>query len=95
MEFTKVWKREFNAALKLLGAEDVVHRVGHFTVSGNFTVRGQPWYYSMSDVRWSQERIFVRKCKDYNDFTGEINHYVPATRSGEFLVELGRIIKNG
>lgn len=75
-EFFRTFKKEFTDELKSIGATDIVFSRGHFYVSGFFTVRGQAWYFSMSDVRYfNDKRIMYRTAKNYKDYTGGQNRY--------------------
>jgi hypothetical protein len=75
------WHRKFKNAFKKFlterGATDVqIGKPNHFDMSGFFTVKGQAWYFSISDIRWSKEKMLVRTAKDYKDYTGGRNLFV-------------------
>jgi len=69
------WHRKFkNAFTKFLAARGIadiqIGKPNHFDMSGFFTVKGQAWYFSISDLRWSKTTMLVRTAKDYKDYTG-------------------------
>lgn len=76
--FVSTFKREFTKELKTVGATDIVIKPGHFYVSGFYTVKGQVWYVSVSDVRGGPRALSLlyRTAKDYKDFSGGSNQYV-------------------
>lgn len=75
--FARTFKKELTAELKTVGAENITFSVGHFYVSGFYTVKGQAWYFSISDVRFFRdERILYRTATSYKDYTGGANQYV-------------------
>lgn len=77
-EFFELFKRSFNKELKCIGATDIEYSKGHFYLSGFFTVEGQAYYFSISDVRSSfgkPDSLLVRTAKDYKDYTGGANNY--------------------
>ena len=76
--FARIFKKEFTSELKSIGATDIVFSVGHFYISGFFTIGTQAWYFSIPDVRGSEHKmpqLLYRIAKDYKDYTGGINHY--------------------
>lgn len=75
--FFTTFKKEFIAELSTINATDIKITENHFYISGFFTVNSQCFYFSMSDVRFfNNKRIMYRKVKHYRDFTGERNLYV-------------------
>lgn len=83
MNFVRTFRSEFTKELKSIGATDIQIGKGHFYVSGFFTVDGQAWYFSLSDVRGIQYclnqscmgKLLYRTAKNYKDFTGGQNRY--------------------
>ena len=78
-EFYRIFKSEFTRELKTIGATNIKFNRGHFYVSGFFTVNGQPYYFSLPDVRGSEYKmpqLMYREVEDYKDFTGKLNRYV-------------------
>ena len=84
--FTRVFKKEFTKELKSIAATDIVFSVGHFYVSGFFTVNGQPYYFRLPDVRGMDYclkanpdstlcQLLYRTARDYKDYTGGENRY--------------------
>ncbi len=90
--FTKVFKKEFSRELQSIGATDIVFSVGHFYISGFFTVNAQPYYFSvpvlpikfkvrgMNHLKTHPDsstcKLLYRTAKDYKDYTGGVNRYV-------------------
>lgn len=78
-QFYRTFKNEFTKELKSIGATAIVFSRGHFYISGFFTVDGQAWYFSISDVRGSEYRmpqLMYRTAKHYKDYTGGSNQWV-------------------
>lgn len=74
--FCRTFKKEFKDELKTIRAKDIVFHCGHFYISGFYTIDYQPYYFSISDVRYFPEpKMLIRKAKDYQDYTGETNTY--------------------
>lgn len=75
--FATSFKNDFKKELKSVGATDIKFSVGHFYISGFYTLEGQAYYFSISDVRFfPEERLLYRTAKDYKDFSGGTNRYV-------------------
>lgn len=78
--FCKTFKSEFTTELKAIGAKLTDFNVGHFFVSGFFSINGKYFYFSLSDVRGMefQEHIdlLYRTAKNSKDFQGGHNQYV-------------------
>ena len=76
-KFARTFKAEFTKELESIGATKIVFSVGHFYISGFYTLDSQAWYFSQSDVRFFRdERIMYRKAENYQDFTGGRNQHV-------------------
>ena len=76
--FKRIFKSAMTAELKKVNAEDIVFSYGHYYVSGFFTKGNQPYYFSISDVRFFKDcKVLYRTAKDYGDFTGGHNMYAP------------------
>lgn len=78
-QFFRTFKSEFTKELQTIGATNIVFSRGHFYVSGFFTVGGQAYYFSISDVRGAEFRmpqLMFRTAKDYKDYTGGQNRWV-------------------
>jgi len=76
VSFCKTFKREFNAELKKIEAENVKYSYGHFYISGFFTLNGKAYYFSISDVRhFPENKMLIRTAKDYKDYTGGSNNW--------------------
>lgn len=91
--FHKLFKREFTKELTKLGCKAIsVHKPNHFDVSGFFTdPNDQVWYFSLSDLRWSKDKLLIRTAKNYTDFTGGGNQYI--SFDNEFLHHLKTILR--
>ena len=75
--FCRTFRNEFSKELKSIGATDRTFRIGHFEIFGNYTINNQPFYFSLSDVRFFPEaQLLYRTCKDYSDYSGGYNRYV-------------------
>jgi len=96
LSFVKVFKKEFTSELQSVGATNIVFNVGHFYISGFFTLDGQAYYFSLPDVRDlghsmlyypdnCMSKLMYRTAKDYNDYTGGMNRFVK--------IELDMIVK--
>ncbi len=77
-KFARTFKKEFTAELESAQCSNIVFSKGHFYMSGFFTSQtGQPYYFSLLDVRYEPTlRMYVRKVKDYKDYTGGVNNWV-------------------
>jgi hypothetical protein len=83
LNFYRTFKSEFTKELLSIGATDIQIGKGHFYVSGFFTVDGQVWYFSLSDVRGMEYclnqscmgKLLYRTAKNNKDFTGGYNRY--------------------
>lgn len=88
LRFMKAFRAEFKKELLTIGATDIKIEKGHFYVSGFFTVNQQPYYFSISDVRGMDHglrtnplscmsQMLYRTARNYKDYTGGHNQYVP------------------
>lgn len=77
LTFHRTFKREFTRFLESIGASKIqIGKPNHFDVSGFFTVGEQAWYFSLSDLRWSKDKLLIRTVKDYKDYSGGVNRFV-------------------
>lgn len=78
--FSRTFKTELTNELKAVGAKLTDFSVGHFYISGFFTLNGKCFYFSLSDVRGmefqSEINLLYRTAKDNKDFQGGHNQYV-------------------
>lgn len=85
-QFYRTFKKEFTCELQSIGATNIEFHRGHFYVSGFFTVDGQAYYFSLSDVRGMDysiknhpdscmSKLLYRTARDYKDYTGGKNRY--------------------
>ena len=79
----KKFSREFKSMvleqLKQINGVEYKQNTGHYYISGFFKVDEQPYYISISDVRYSYPQnvnLLIRTAKDYKDYTGGSNHYI-------------------
>lgn len=83
LNFYRTFKSEFTKELQSIGATDIQIGKGHFYVSGFFTIDGQAWYFSLSDVRGMEYclnqscmgKLLYRTAKNYKDYTGGQNRF--------------------
>ena len=76
--FCREFKTMMLGQLKKVNGTDYIQNNGHYYISGFFKIKEQCYYISISDVRYFNiNNILIRKCKDYKDFRGEVNHYFP------------------
>jgi len=82
-DFARTFKREFKKEFAKVGATNIVFNVGHFTISGFFTVNGNVFYFSLSDVRdikfsmtYSSPTMLMRTAESYKDYSGGTNNYL-------------------
>ena len=84
--FARIFKKEFTSELKSIAATDIVFSVGHFYISGFFTIGTQAWYFSIPDVRGMDYclannpnstlcKLLYREARDYKDYSGGQNRY--------------------
>ena len=94
LSWHRLFKREFTKFLTEHGATLVqIGKPNHFDMSGFFTWKGQAWYFSVSDIRWSKESMLVRTAQHYKDYTGGQNHFVPLNQGAEtFQLEFRRVV---
>jgi hypothetical protein len=81
LAFHRLFKRELTALLTDLGCTNIqISKPNHFDASGFFTAAsGQAWYFRLEDLRWSKDKLLVRRVRDYKDYTGGMNQYVNMT----------------
>jgi len=76
--FARVFKKEFTTELKSVGATNIIFSVGHFYISGFFTMNKQTYYFKTPDVRGfdnNRYKLLYRTAKDYKDYRGGHNRY--------------------
>ncbi len=76
--FVKKFKSFMKNELSKVGATNIVFSIGHYYISGFFTVKEQPYYFSISDVRGMVmgNKLLYRTAKDYKDYSGGLNRWV-------------------
>lgn len=92
--FDAKFKHQFKKLLGGLGAKDVKMNRGHFYESGFFTMpNGQKWYFNLGDVRMKGlPPVFIRKVKDYQDYTGGQNQQLDASSLPAFVNSMKGIL---
>jgi hypothetical protein len=75
-EFFNRFKKSFTYQLNKLGASDISFSKGHFYLSGFFKVQDRWIYFSLGDVRTSNNDLLMRTAKGPEDYTGGMNRYV-------------------
>jgi hypothetical protein len=76
----RLFKREFTKFLGERGATNIkIGKPNHFDMSGFFTMGLQVWYFSIGDLRGFKDSMLIRTAKDYHDFRGGMNQYIPLT----------------
>ncbi len=78
--FFRKEKKRISDFLKSIGCTDIQIGYGFYVFSGFFTsASGQVYYFSRSDVRHVEyDRLLYRTAKNYTDWTGGQNYFVPA-----------------
>lgn len=78
LRWHRTFKREFTKFLTERGAIKVeIGKPNHFDISGFFTSpAGQVWYFRVEDIRWSKDKMLIRKAQTYRDYTGGQNEYI-------------------
>ena len=82
-DFFEDFKKSFTNQLKRVYATDIEFSKGHFGLSGFFTVLGEWYYFSLSDVRQNfnprygdEPQLLIRTAKSNTDYSGGMNRYV-------------------
>lgn len=79
-KFSREFKSMINEEIKKVGGTDYQQSKGtHYYISGFFKVGEQPYYISLSDVRYENPNridLLIRTAKDYKDYTGGTNHFI-------------------
>ena len=76
LAFARAFKREFKKELESVNATKIKFSVGHFYISGIYTIGTQAWYFSLSDIRYFQDKkILYRTVESYQDYSGNMNQY--------------------
>ena len=93
LKWHRMFKREFTHELKSRGCTDVqISKPNHFDMSGFFTYKEHIAYFSVSDLRWSKDKILLRRANSYEDYTGGHNCYVSLKEEYEFGVGLATFL---
>ena len=92
--FYRLFNSEIRKFLKSLGASKIEINRGHFESYGFFTLNDKVWYFSLSDVRFYNPTyiFFIRKAKDYNDFTGGLNIFIKTSDEESFISDFRKIV---
>ena len=93
LAFHRLFKREFTAYLKECGAREIqFSKPNHFDATGFFTINDQPYYFSLSDLRWSKDTLLIRTAKDYRDYHGGTNQFVRLDSIYSFKADMARAL---
>ena len=95
-EFHRVFKRDFTKFLKEHGCHTIeISKPNHFDVTGFFTdKKGQIWYFSFGDLRWSKGSMLIRTAKGYKDYTGGTNNDASMRNEEYFRQDFESILRN-
>ena len=95
-KFYNLFKRNFTKVLSGMEATNLMFHKGHFYLSGFFTdCRGEIWYFSLSDVRFSTNKtMLIRTAKSYKDYVGGYNRQISLHFPDIFIEQLGALIKD-
>lgn len=78
LNFHKLFKGEFKKLLKPYCKEILIHKPNHFDISGFFKLNNEEiYYFSISDLRCSKDNMLIRTAKDFKDYTGGSNDFIP------------------
>lgn len=93
LDFHKLFDDEFTKVLAKLNCVAIlISAPNHFDVSGFFTSSSdQIWYFNLSDLRWSKDKLLIRTATHYKDYTGGSNEYIKFDKN--FISNLKFIIK--
>lgn len=75
--FERILGNELRALFISIRAVNVKLRASIYGSRGFFTLNGQMYYFSVSDLRhFPKDNILIRTARDYQDFTGGSNQYI-------------------
>ena len=75
--FYNTFKKEFTKELESIEANQIEFSIGHFYLSGFYTIKDQCYFFSISDVRHFRSlQLLYRTAKNYKDYTRGSNMYV-------------------
>lgn len=76
--FSKTFSKEFKEMMGKYNVQNIKISKGHFYLSGFFqTADGRIYYFSLGDVRMKPKEIMIRTAKDFDDYTGGTNQFIP------------------
>ena len=82
--FHRLFSREFKKFLKPYCKEILIHKTNHFDISGFFKLNNEEiYYFSISDLRWSKDKMLIRTAKDFKDYTGGSNNFIALNENFE------------
>lgn len=89
LSWHRLFKKELTAFLISVGCTEIkIGKPNHFDMSGFFrSSTGQIWYFSVSDIRWSEDKMLIRSAKSFTDYSGGMNQYVSLTRGEDAFKE--------
>lgn len=76
-EFHRVFRNELKAVLKPYIKELLYNKLNHFDISGFFKLNDDRiFYFSISDLRWNKEDLFIRTAEHFKDYSGGSNNFI-------------------
>ena len=94
LEFHRVFKKEIKDLLKPYCKNIEISSPNHFDFSGFFELNNNEIYYiSLSDLRHSKDKILIRIAKDFKDYSGGSNNFIPFNE--DFVKNLFKYLKIG
>jgi hypothetical protein len=87
------FKSQFTKFLKDFGCDKITfYKPNHFDISGFFCKNDQWWYFRVGDLRWSKDRMLIRKTSSASDYTGQRNQYIPLNDEKHFQDDFNKIV---
>lgn len=94
LSWHRLFKREFTAFLRSKGADEIkIGKPNHFDIYGFFRIKGQIWYFSIGDLRWSKDSMLVRTAESFEDYTGGTNCDISLKNISEFTEQFTAIVR--
>jgi len=82
LQFHRIFKKEFKEILRPLCSEIEISKPNHFDISGFFKLNDERiFYFSISDLRWSKDKMLIRTAKDFKDYSGGSNGFLNLNES--------------
>ena len=82
--FHRLFSKEFKKFLMPYCKEILIHKTNHFDINGFFKLNnGKIYYFSISDLRLSKDKMLIRIAKDFKDYTGGSNNFIALNKNFE------------